>query len=123
MKNSVIGKLVLTDMDNAKMTVEHLKKLGFNYDKHKEKFDCMQYDDLFIIEFNKKPFIMETLQKHEPYNENRSFPISSINEFGITFYVVTRESLDYSDGYIFVPINNINCIHSVTEVVFKKIDN
>lgn len=111
MNSSIQCRLFFSDEKVAKETIKHLKKIGLDCDKYRKKdVDYMDLDDIFIIEFKETPFIFEILEYNNFTNNTGSIYISSISEYGISFYIAGP---DMGDGNILVPMSNINCIHTI----------
>jgi hypothetical protein len=124
MDNSIVGRLFLFDVNAAEQTIEYLNKIGLGCDKYrKENIDYMRLRDMYIIEFKEKPFIFKTLEYNNLFGEENYTNIRCIGEHGISFYIAGPA---FGDGSIFVPINNINCIHTVekeqidSQISFEK---
>lgn len=122
MSNSIIGKLFLWEEEKAKQTIQCLRKLGLGCDKFKQKdIDYTVLEIIYIIEFKEKPFILKTLEYNNFFDEKNYIYINSVSEEGICFYVVGQE---FSDGSIFVPMDNITCIHTIKkDQVLHKLKN
>lgn len=111
MNNSIIGKLSFSDENIAKQTIKYLQKMGLGRDKYrKEDINYMRLEDIYIIEFKEKPFIFKILEYNNFFTEKNYIYITCISEYGLSFYIAGRE---LGDGSIFVPMNNINCIHTI----------
>lgn len=112
MNNSIIGKLLLTDDNLAKKTIKYLQEIGIGCDEYKkEDINYFRLDEIYIIEFKEKPFILKTLE-YNNFFEKQFISIICINENGASFYVAGP---GFVDGCIYVPMNNINCIHTITK--------
>jgi hypothetical protein len=111
MSNSIIGKLFLCNEERDKKTIECLQKLGFTHDKYNKKnIDYLNLEDVYIIEFKEKPFILKTLEYNNFFDKKEYLSISKISEYGICIYVAGPE---FGDGHIFLPMDNITCIHTI----------
>lgn len=124
MDNYIIGKLFLFDTTSEEETIRYLVKLGFNWDRYKSfirgnktERKSIELDDEFTIEFREVPPIIKKLKHLGIYSEENPIYISSINEYGIFFYVIGEY---LGDGGIFVPMSNIAAIHNVTKEQIKK---
>lgn len=103
----------------AKSSIEYLQKIGFNWDRYrKENLNYLNLGDIYIIEFKEKPSILKILENVDLYNKNIYIKINSINEYGVGFYILGQY---LGDGGLFVPMSNINAIHTITGEQIKKI--
>lgn len=117
--NSIIGQLSFSNENVAKLSIEYLQKIGFNCDSYKqENLNYLTLEDIYVIEFKEKPSILKTLENMNLYNKHIYIKINSINEYGVGFYVL-GQYLGYGD--LFVPMSNINAIHTITEEKDKEI--
>lgn len=111
MNESIEGRLSFVDETRAEETIRYLQNIGLDRDKYREDdVNYLRLDDIFIIEFKEKPFILKTLEYREFFKNENIIDINYINKYGISFYIASK---DIGDGNIFVPMNNISCIHTI----------
>lgn len=115
MSNSIIVKLSLFS-EEEKRTIKYLQKIGISCDKFKnEDINYSKIKIIYIVEFKNKPIILEVLENNDFLDKRGSIELSCINEYGVSFYIANSEF----DGSIFVPMDNINCIHTIEKDKFS----
>lgn len=103
-----MGNLSFYSEDDAQQTIEYLNKIGLGTEESREiNTQYISFKNKDIIEFKKKPFIFEILEYNNLLIEA---DINYISEQGISFYIF---GMELGDGSIFVPMDNINCIHTI----------
>lgn len=109
--NSVIGSLFFTGDGSEKRTVEYLKRISMASDKLKRGYSIHD-KHLYEIEFKERISVLDTLEACGYFQKNEYIGISSISEDGVSFYIAGQFM---GDGFLFVPMHNINAIHTINK--------